>query len=82
MSAPPLDEEQLRGQIQHQAALILIDGNRPQEAEEALVEAIPLLTQYGEGTETAAAEEAYHRLTGRIWTASRTAREDRPGGNS
>ena len=82
MSAPPLDEEQLRGQIQHQAALILIDGNRPKEAEEALVEAIPLLTQHGEGTETAAAEEAYHRLTGRIWTASRTAREDRPGGNS
>ena len=81
-SAPPLEEERLRGQIQHQAALILIDGNRTQEAEEALVEAITLLTQHDEGAEAAAAEDTYHRLTGRMWTASGAAREDRPGGNS
>ena len=81
-SAPPVEEERLRGQIQHQAALILMDGNRAQEAEEALVEAITLLTQHGEGTETAAAEDTYHRLSGRMWTSSRAPREDRPGGNN
>jgi len=81
-TAPPLEEERLRGQTQHQAALILIDGNRAEEAEAALDEAIPLLTQHGEGTETAAAEDTYHRLTGRMWTAPRGAREDRAGGNN
>ena len=81
-AAPPLEEERLRGQTQHQAALILIDGNRAEEAEAALDEAIPLLTQHGEGTETAAAEDTYHRLTGRMWTAPRGAREDRAGGNN
>ncbi len=82
VSAPALEEERLRGQIQHQAALILIDGNRAAEAEEALSEAIELLTQHGEGTETAAAEDTYHRLTGRMWTSPRGAREDHGGGNN
>jgi hypothetical protein len=81
LDAPPLEEERLRGLVQHLAALIVVDGNRADEAEEVLADAITRLTEHGMGSETAAAEDSYHRLTGRMWTSARAAREDHGGGN-
>jgi tetratricopeptide (TPR) repeat protein len=76
-----VQEERLRGLLEHQAALILMDGGRSGEALPLLEDALTLLSTYGEGTETAAVEDTYFRLTGDMWTGSGAAREDRGGGN-
>ncbi|MDQ6641452.1 MAG: hypothetical protein M3Y66_03045, partial [Actinomycetota bacterium] len=78
--AEPLQEERLRGLLEHQAALILMDGGRPDEAPGLLEDALVLLTTYGEGGEAAAVEDTYYRLTGRMWTGSSATREDHAGG--
>lgn len=77
--AEPIQEDRLRGLLEHQAALVLIEGGRADEAPPLLEDALALLSTYGEGSETAAAEETYHRLTGRMWTGSGAAREDHGG---
>jgi tetratricopeptide (TPR) repeat protein len=80
-AAEPLQEERLRGLLEHQAALILMDGGRSDEAPPLLEDALTLLSAYGEGTEAAAAEDTYYRLTGLMWTGSGDTREDHAGGN-
>lgn len=78
--AEPIEEQRLRGLLEHQAALILMDGGRSDEAAPLLEDALTLLSTSGEGSEAAAAEETYYRLTGAIWTGSGAAREDHGGG--
>ncbi|MEP6815319.1 MAG: hypothetical protein ABI873_07205 [Marmoricola sp.] len=78
--AEPIQEQRLRGLLEHQAALILMDGGRADEAPPLLEDAFTLLSAYGEGTEAAAVEDTYYRLTGRIWTGDRGAEEDHGGG--
>lgn len=76
----PFQEQRLRGLLEHQAALILIDGGRSDEAPPLLEDALTLLSTYGEGTDVATVEDTYYRLTGRMWTGSGAAREDHGGG--
>jgi hypothetical protein len=79
-AAESLQEERLRGLLEHQAALILMDGGRADEAPPLLEDALTILSTYGEGTEVAAVEDTYYRLTGRMWTGSVATREDHGGG--
>ncbi|MGI9156334.1 MAG: hypothetical protein ACR2FG_06815 [Marmoricola sp.] len=78
--AEPIQEDRLRGLLEHQAALVLVEAGRADEAPPLLEDALGLLTTYGEGTEAAAVQDTYHRLTGRMWTGSGAAREDHEAG--
>ncbi|MCW2757439.1 MAG: Tetratricopeptide 4, partial [Nocardioidaceae bacterium] len=66
-TSEPIAEDRLRGLLEHQAALVLIDGGREDEAPQLLEDAIGLLTTYGEPREVAAAQESWRRLTGSSW---------------
>ncbi|RLV48135.1 hypothetical protein D9V37_18830 [Nocardioides mangrovicus] len=77
LSTAPLAEERLRGRLEHQAALVLIDGGRGEEAVPLLSDAVTLLGDHGDAEEAAAARAAWQRLTGRVWTENDRSREDR-----
>ncbi len=66
--APAIEEDRLRGLLQHQAALVLAEGERVDEARSLLAEAIPTLSQHGHESETGAARESWQRLTGGPWS--------------